>query len=421
MVRGIRPAGESGNCGGGTLGGGRKGCLFRASRSRRDQGLLRQEGASRAPGNGAVVFIRGAEAVEYIHLGSLPQFPRPRLASADHQPDYLLARRAADLFGDPWRHSVAQRLVETNHLYRNRPGADVAHDVCRLSYAARTGADFVYAVGAGLDRNRGSRQCGISRAALDSPVRGQFSDLGICQIGDNIVSGAISFGAQKRRGKRSGLIEIRGVGRDSGGAGLLPAGSGHGDYLRVSSGGRDSVGWSTMAVCGGNRAGLRAGVAGGLVLDQGLSTGAVSDISRSISRPARRRLSGDPIQDRDWSRRNLGSGPDERHANTTPVSPGGTQRSDFLRVRGGAWIRGRGGRSRTIFFAVDADRAERANGAGSRRDVHLYGSGCAAFMPPAGERGNGGGRNAAYRDSVAADECGRVYYDVGICDAGAGE
>src|SRR5579863_1743419 len=66
--------------------------------------------------------------------GAISQFPRPRLAPADHQPDYLRARRFADLFRHA-RYQMAQCLVETGVMGVHRAGVDVGGHVDRLSYA----------------------------------------------------------------------------------------------------------------------------------------------------------------------------------------------------------------------------------------------------------------------------------------------
>ncbi len=73
------------------------------------------------------------------------------------------------------------------------------------------------------------------------------------------------------------------------------------------------------------------------------------------------------------------------------------------------------------FLLVDASGAERADGAGSRRNVYLYGSGDTAAVPSAGERGHGGWVHARDGNSIAAHELWRLEHVFGFYDAGAGE
>ena len=74
-----------------------------------------------------------------------------------------------------------------------------------------------------------------------------------------------------------------------------------------------------------------------------------------------------------------------------------------------------------VFSAPDASGAECPDGAGSSRDVHLYGRRGAVAVSYFSERRNGGGADAGHRNPFAAYEFGRFQYLVGIFNAGAGK
>ncbi len=79
------------------------------------------------------------------------------------------------------------------------------------------------------------------------------------------------------------------------------------------------------------------------------------------------------------------------------------------------------GRTDSLLRSAYADRAKRTNGARPRRNVHLYGRRGAAIISYTGKRRDGGGADAGYRNTVAADELRRVKHLVDVFDARSGK
>src|SRR5580700_9089183 len=184
---------------------------------------------------------------------------------------------------------------------------------------------------------------------------------------------------------------------------------------------RSSVGRNSMALSGNRDRGLRAGGAGRLEFFEGRPEGAADHLRQSGCGPQGTRLPGDPVEDRGGTRWDVGQGRDSGNPDATAISAGAAHGFYFLGVRRGTWIRGCGGGAGFVFSAADASSSERANGAGSRRDVYLHGGGNSVVVPPVGERGHGGRVHARDRNSAAADELRRVEHVFDFYDAGAGE
>jgi len=73
----------------------------------------------------------------------------------------------------------------------------------RLPHASGPDPAFVCVIAGVIGRGLGSGAPGVRLAALDPLVRHQLPDLGIRQIGDNIVGSEVPLGAETRRGGSS--------------------------------------------------------------------------------------------------------------------------------------------------------------------------------------------------------------------------
>ena len=77
--------------------------------------------------------------------------------------------------------------------------------------------------------------------------------------------------------------------------------------------------------------------------------------------------------------------------------------------------------ARVLLCAADADRAERADGAGPGRNVYLHGRLRPIVVPYFGEHRDGGRPHAGHGHSSAADELRRLQHPFVLFDAGPGE
>ncbi len=126
----------------------------------------------------------------------------------------------ADLFRHARLPTVPRRLVEANHLDLHRIGTYVGGHLHRLPHSTGPGPASLRSLQSplllatfALGRHANGARRWITVLAIQS------SDLGICEISDNIAGSAVPLGAEERRGERSRLVETRRVGRDSDGAG----------------------------------------------------------------------------------------------------------------------------------------------------------------------------------------------------------